>query len=52
MLSQIALLLVRAAGETEEAAALNPWIIGLIVLGLLVGALGGLMAFGAGREHS
>lgn len=52
MLSQNALLLVRAATEGAEEAAVNPWLVGIIVLVLFLGALGGLIAFGGGREHS
>jgi hypothetical protein len=30
----------------------NPWVIGALTLAILLGALGALIAFGGGREHS
>jgi hypothetical protein len=50
-LSQIALLLTRAAEGADEEA-INPWFVGGITLAILLLALGALMAFGGGREHS
>ena len=52
-------MLVLAAAEAsegplggEEASGVNPWVIGGITLLILLAALGALLAFGAGREHS
>ncbi len=50
-LSQISLLLTQAAEETHEQV-IAPWIVGLIAFGILMALLGGLLAFGGGREHS
>ena len=46
----IAPLLTLAA--EEGAAAINPWFVGAGVLLLLLALLAGLVAFGAGRDHS
>ena len=50
-LSYVTLALTRAAEETHEQV-INPWWIGLITIGILLGMLGALIAFGGGREHS
>jgi hypothetical protein len=52
MLSQTALLLTQAAEETHGEPAINPWVVGIIALGILLFMLGVLVAFGGGREHS
>ncbi len=54
MLSQISqvALLVRAAEEHLEPAAVNPWFIGGGVFAFLLLLLIGLVWFGGGREHS
>ncbi|WP_204164365.1 hypothetical protein [Nocardioides daejeonensis] len=44
--------LVITASEANGEAAVNPFVIGGIALGLLLFALVALMMFGAGREHS
>ncbi len=35
-----------------EASGINPWFVGVGVFILLLVLLGGLIAFGAGRDHS
>ena len=45
-------LLLAAAEEHETWSGLNHWVVGASTLGLLVIALGILVAFGGGREHS
>lgn len=49
-LSQTTLLLIQAAEEHEQV--INPWIVGIISLGILMAMLGALVGFGGGREHS
>jgi hypothetical protein len=41
-----------AAAESETWGGLNHWVVGAGTLALLVIALGILVAFGGGREHS
>lgn len=43
-------LLTTAAAEAGPAV--HPWVVGVGVLLLLLVLLGGLLAFGAGRDHS
>ena len=50
-LSHVTLVLTQAAEEHHEQV-INPWWVGLITIVLLLGMLGGLVAFGGGREHS
>ena len=50
-LSEITLSVARAAEEHHEQV-INPWWVGLIAIGILMGMLGALVAFGGGREHS
>ena len=45
-------LLQAAAEEHEMWAGVNHWVVGAIVLAILLAALGALVAFGGGREHS
>jgi hypothetical protein len=45
-------LLLAAAEEHEMWAGVNHWVVGAIVLAILLAALGALVAFGGGREHS
>jgi hypothetical protein len=45
-------LLVAAAEEHETWAGVNHWVVGGATLLILLVALGALMAFGGGREHS
>jgi hypothetical protein len=45
-------LLLAAAEEHEMWGGVNHWVVGALVLAILVGALGALIAFGGGREHS
>ncbi len=47
-------ILVAAAEQTEHAeeAAINPYIIGAVALGILFSLLFILLAFGKGREHT
>lgn len=51
-LSQISLLLTRAAEEAHGEPAVSPWVIGGLALGILLALLVALIAFGGGREHS
>ena len=44
--------ILAASEEPEVWAGVNPWVVGAIVLALFLAALGVLVAFGAGREHS
>jgi hypothetical protein len=44
-------LLAADAGETT-AFAEQPWVIGLVTLGLLLALLVGVLVFGKGRPHS
>ena len=48
----ISTLAMHAAETAETSGGVNHWLIGGIVLVILLAALGILMAFGAGREHS
>lgn len=41
-----------AAEESHVWEGVNPWVVGAVVLGFFLAALGTLVAFGAGREHS
>jgi len=43
--------LLTTAAE-ESAGGVNPWFVGAGVLFILLVMLGGLLAFGAGRDHS
>lgn len=43
---------VLAAAESETWAGVNPWVVGVVVLALFLGALGILISFGTGREHA
>ena len=45
-------LLQAAAEEHEMWAGVNHWVVGALTLGILLAALGALVAFGGGREHS
>jgi hypothetical protein len=45
-------LLLAAAEDHETWGGVNHWVIGAVTLLLLMGALGALIAFGGGREHS
>ena len=45
-------LLQAAAEEHEMWGGVNHWVVGALVLAILVAALGALVAFGGGREHS
>jgi hypothetical protein len=37
---------------TESGSGINPWLVGGGIFLLLLVLLGGLMAFGGGRDHS
>ncbi len=41
-----------AAAEHSGEAAVNHWVVGGIALAILMFLIFGLLAFGAGREHS
>jgi hypothetical protein len=41
-----------AVAAEESSNVPNPWLVGGIALFILLALLGGLLAFGAGREHS
>jgi hypothetical protein len=45
-------LLQAAAEEHHMWGGVNHWVVGAITLAILLGALGALIAFGGGREHS
>ena len=45
-------LLLAAAEEHEIWGGVNHWVIGAATLLILMVALGALIAFGGGREHS
>ena len=47
-----ALVLTALEATTEESGGLNHWVVGGIALGILLLLMLGLLAFGAGREHS
>ncbi len=51
-LSQIAVLLTRAAEESHGDPAVSPWFVGGGALAILLFLLVALIAFGGGREHS
>ncbi len=40
------------AEEPRTWDAANPWVVGVVILGILLALLVGLLMFGAGREHS
>ena len=44
--------LILAAAEAEAGSGINPWLVGVGVFVLLLVLLGGVMAFGGGRDHS
>jgi hypothetical protein len=48
----MSLHVITAAAEGAGEAGLNHWVVGGIALAILLGLLLGLLAFGAGREHS
>jgi hypothetical protein len=37
---------------TESTGGINPWFVGIGIFVLLLVMLGGLLAFGGGRDHS
>jgi hypothetical protein len=37
---------------TQTGSGINPWVVGIGVFVLLLVLLGGLLAFGGGRDHS
>jgi hypothetical protein len=44
--------LLLAAAESEMWGGVNHWAVGATVLAILLAAMGALVAFGGGREHS
>ena len=44
--------LLLAAAEHQTWGGVNHWVIGGLTLAILLAALGTLIAFGGGREHS
>ncbi|MGD9959602.1 hypothetical protein [Nocardioides sp.] len=48
----MSLHVITAAAEEAGDAGLNHWVVGGIALAILLALLLGLLAFGAGREHS
>ena len=44
--------LLLAAQETEMWGGVNHWVVGGLTLLILLVAMGALVAFGGGREHS
>lgn len=51
-LTQITVLLTRAAEESHGDPAVPAWVVGASALGILLLLLLALVAFGGGREHS
>ena len=49
-IASLAPQLVTAAAATDSG--INPWVVGVGVFVLLLVLLGGLLAFGGGRDHS
>jgi hypothetical protein len=45
-------LLMAAAVVQETWGGVNHWVVGALTLLILLAALGALVAFGGGREHS
>ncbi|MBE7323666.1 hypothetical protein IEQ44_03240 [Nocardioides sp. Y6] len=45
-------IILAASEEPEVWAGANPWVVGIVVLAFFLAALGALVAFGNGREHS
>jgi hypothetical protein len=37
---------------SNASGGINPWVVGVSVFVLLLALLGGLLAFGGGRDHS
>jgi hypothetical protein len=37
---------------SDATGGINPWVVGVSVFVLLLALLGGLLAFGGGRDHS
>jgi hypothetical protein len=37
---------------SDASGGINPWVVGVSVFVLLLALLGGLLAFGGGRDHS
>jgi hypothetical protein len=37
---------------TEAASGINPWLVGVGIFVFLLALMGGLLAFGGGRDHS
>jgi hypothetical protein len=52
MSTQLIAAPVTALEENETWGGVNHWVIGGLSLLILLAALGALMAFGGGREHS
>jgi hypothetical protein len=44
--------LLMAAQESETWGGVNHWVVGVSILVILLAAMGILLAFGGGREHS
>ena len=51
-LMSLSALIISASTTTHSDAALSPYAVGAIALGILLALLGALVAFGGGREHS
>ena len=45
-------IILAASEEPEVWAGVNPWAVGVVVLVFFLAALGMLLSFGNGREHS
>ncbi len=40
------------AESTTGASGINPWLVGIIIFAVLAAMMLGLLAFGAGRDHT
>ncbi|MGZ4436778.1 MAG: hypothetical protein ACXVWU_07215 [Nocardioides sp.] len=45
-------LITLAAETSTKSGGVNHWVVGAVVFVLLLALMGGLLAFGGGRDHS
>jgi hypothetical protein len=45
-------LVTTVAAESSAEQGINPWLVGVVIFAILLLLMGGLLAFGAGRDHS
>ncbi len=50
--SQVTTIVPGLAEATHSESAINPWFVGIGVFVVLLAMMAGLLAFGAGRDHS